>query len=205
LGPGLRSGSINTEPVARLGRRGARLGLAVALLAALVACSGDDDPPATSTPTPSPTATSTPSPTPTTPPLSAEDRAALKVYRKFWDAVVEARSIPNPQSKALPRLAGDTALTDEQAFLVLLEREGVVYEGRPKLSPEITDRDAAPTRAVTITDCVDASDWKSVRVATGEPAAAPGQASRFYTVSRVERVGDVWLVTKVSTDRSRTC
>jgi hypothetical protein len=204
-GPGLRSGSINTEPVARLGRRGARLGLAAVLLAALVACTGEDDPSATPTPTPSPTATSTPSPTPTTPPLSAEDQAALQVYRQFWDAVAEARAIPDPANKRLPRLASGTALTDEQAFLFTLQRQGVVFEGGPKLDPEITDREAEPVPSVTVTDCIDSSDWRSIRVATGESAAAPGQETRFYTVTRLEKFDDQWLVFTIETDRSRTC
>ena len=90
-------------------------GETVAVLRAftLASCSSDTDAEPTASPTTSATATPTPTTSPTTSPspVDEEAEATLDVYRKFWAAVSEARSIP------------DAALTNEQEFLLALERE----------------------------------------------------------------------------------
>lgn len=201
--------SVNSASRQHTGARGvAPRGLLAALLAlSLVACSGDQEQEPTASPTMTATVTPTPTdtPTPSPSPLDDEAEAALEVYQDFWGAVTEARSIPDATLPALSRYATGTALTNEQEFLVGLEREGVAYEGEPTLNPELTDSETRPVPAVTVTDCIDSSDWRPVRLDTGESAAAPGQEKRFYTVSRLERFDDQWLVVQVETDRSRTC
>jgi hypothetical protein len=204
----LASARISTERGHRSGRRGALGALVAGLLAlTLAGCSGDSDAEPTAPPTTSATATPTPttSPTASPSPVDEEAEAALEVYREFWAAVTEARSIPDATLPALSRYGSGTALTNEQEFLIALEREGVAYEGEPELVPEVTATETSPIPAVTVTDCIDSSDWRPIRLDTGESAAAPGQEQRFYTVSRVERFDDDWFVVEVETDRSRTC
>ena len=107
----------------------------------LAGCSGDADSPSSPTSTMSPSASATANPSPTATPTASptpldEDAAeALQVYQRFWGAVTRARSIPDATLPALATLAADTALTNEQEFLVALEREGVAYRGEPKPIP----------------------------------------------------------------------
>jgi hypothetical protein len=179
----------------------------IGLALTLAGCSGGSEPAPTPTPTDSATTTPSAATTPRASPSPTDEAnaAALKAYDRFWLAVTKARSIPDATLPALSRFGSGTALTNEQEFLLGLEREGVAYEGEPALDPQVTQVESQPLPAVTITDCIDSSDWRPVRLDTGESAAAPGQEKRFYTVSRVERFDKKWLVVEVATDRSRTC
>jgi len=177
------------------------------LLALLLAsCSSGGDPDGTPSPT-SPTATSSAaaSATASPSPPSGQQQAALEAYRGFWTAVTEARAVPDATLPALATYGSGAALTTEQEFLVALQREGVAYRGAPKLDPEVSDVEPGAAPAVTVTDCIDSSDWRPIRLSTGESAAAPGQETRFYTISRLEQLDGQWFVVQVDTDRSRTC
>jgi hypothetical protein len=118
---------------------------------------------------------------------------------------VEARSIPDSKFAALPRLAAGEALANEQSSLVFLERQGIVFQGAPALTPRATSVALQPTGSVTIEDCVDSTNWKPVVEATGESAEAPGQKPRVPSTAVVERIEDRWLVVTIDADRSRTC
>ena len=202
----LASARISTKRGLPSGRRGALGALAaIGLALTLAGCSGGSEPPPTPTPTDSVAATPSPTPGASPSPTDEANAAALKAYNRFWLAVTKARSIPDATLPALSRYGSGTALTNEQEFLLGLEREGVAYEGEPALAPQVTQVESQPLPAVTITDCIDSSAWRPVRLDTGESAAAPGQEKRFYTVSRVERFDKKWLVVEVETDRSRTC
>lgn len=180
------------------------------MLAALLlsACtSGDDTPEPTSTPTITATESPTASPiaTPTPDPSELAASAALDAYMKYWDAVVDARSVPNPRLKRLERFAGDTALANEQSFLLFLEEQGVRYDGEPAQDPQVVSVRLGDVAVVRIEDCLDSTYWLPVRIETGESAAAPDQNLRVPNRAKVELVGDRWLVTKLDADRDRTC
>ena len=174
----LTSARISTERGHRSGRRGALGGLVAVLLALTVAgCSSDSD----AEPTASPTIPATAAPTPTTSPTASpspvdEDaEAALEVYREFWAAVTEARSIPDATLPALSRYASGTALTNEQEFLLALEREGVAYEGEPKLSVVAPVAPGPVTVQFDIANPLKDAAQFTVRIAPAEdPAALAG-------------------------------
>lgn len=205
---GLPCACISTARSTENGGRGARWALAPLVLAlALVGCSSSDDgpeptPTGTSTPT---TASPSPTETPTPGPEDLAGAAALETYEQYWDAVIEARSVPDPRSPELERYAGDTALANEQSFLLFLEEQGVRYEGEPTQDPEVVNVQLGEIPVVRIEDCIDSTEWLPVRIDTGESAAAPDQNLRVPNRATVERIGDQWLVTELEADRDRTC
>jgi hypothetical protein len=168
--------------------------------------STDDGPDATPTAT-APTSSASPSPTetPTPGPEALAGAAALETYQQYWDAVIEARSVPDPRSPELERYAGDTALANEQSFLLFLEEQGVRYEGQPTQDPEVVNVELGENPVVRIEDCIDSTEWLPVRIDTGESASAPDQNLRVPNRATVEQIGDQWLVTELEADRDRTC
>jgi hypothetical protein len=131
--------------------------------------------------------------------------AALAVYRSYWDAVVEASKVPDPSHPDLEKYAADKALANEQSTLFLLEREGIVYAGEPTLNPTVASVELGASPVVIIADCVDSTNWQPVHKATGESAAAPGQAARVPNTAEARPYGDRWVITNSTADRSRTC
>ena len=177
----------------------------IVLLAGAAGCStsGGTGAPSTSAVTsPSSSASSTPSPDQSA--VAAE--AGLTAYRGYRQALNAALSQGNPQSKELARFAADKALAEARANLLQLQRLGIVYTGKPTISPSVSRvaLDAArPT--VELNDCVDNTNWVPVYKATGRSAAAPGQNRRVPLTASVQLFNGAWRVMAVQSDRSRTC
>lgn len=191
-------------------RRRARGLRAVAVLLGVLAasgCSGADGNasssprvPVTSTsPTISATATATADAT------AAAGEAALKAYRGFRKAQVAAEATADPRHRGLAKYAGDKALAQERANLRQLAEAGIVVTGKPLFSPEVADVSLGDSPVVTITDCVDTTDWTPVYEATGKSAAAPGQPMRVKATALARPYGQGWVITELKTDRSRPC
>lgn len=183
------------------GRRRLRCRVAVALLlvGALTGCSGKVEP----STKPTPIATITPTPTPDSTALATA--GAMAAYRGFRHAQVAAEAVANAHSPDLAKYAGDAALAQERANLLQLAHAGIVVKGAPVLSPKVTNVALGAARAVTITDCLDVSDWQPVYKATGKSAAAPGQPTRVLATAVARPYGDGWLIQQLTTDRSRPC
>jgi hypothetical protein len=96
-------------------------------------------------------------------------------------------------------------LVQERANLLQLAEAGIVVTGKPILSPEVTAVSLGSSPVVTITDCVDTRGWTPVYKATGKSAAAPNQPRRVLATALVRRYGDGWVITELTTDRSRAC
>src|SRR5674476_871353 len=123
-------------------KRRSRWSGAVACLADapfLAACPSDDPRPTTAPPTHTPSPT--PSATPSVDPAIAEAEAAiLEAYQGYWDAKVVSFADPTrPQDPNLERFAVDTALTDAQSTLFMMQQSGVAMVGAPSLSPVVSD------------------------------------------------------------------
>lgn len=182
--------------------------VALLLLGVLAAggCSAPVDaprPPATSTSPNSSTATATA--TSTADATTAATQAALEAYRGFRRAQVAAEAIADARHPDLSKYAGDKALAQERANLLQLAQAGIVVTGQPVFSPEVTDMSLAVAPVVSITDCVDTSGWTPVYKDTGKSAAAPGQPARVLATAVARPYGDGWLITDLTTDRSRSC
>lgn len=178
--------------------------LALALVGGCNSAPGTAQTPAPTTP--DTTATATPTPTPSTPdPTALASEAALAAYRGFRQAQVTAERTADASYQELERYAGDKALADERVNLVHMANSGVVMTGEPTFNPEVTNVALGASPTVTITDCIDTTGWAPIYEATGESAAAPGQPTRVLATALARPYGDGWLITEVTTDRSRPC
>ena len=148
-----------------------------------------------------PIPTATPSPDAT----DAAGELALDAYRGFRQAQVEAEAAADPHNAELARYAGDEALAQERSNLLQLNQAGIVVTGMPILSPEVVAVALESSPLVTITDCVDTRGWTPVYKATGRSAAAPNQPIRVLATALARPYGEGWVITELTTDRSRPC
>ena len=179
--------------------------MCIAAASLLAACTPDDPGPTTTPPTQ--TTSPTPSPTPSVDPAIAEAEAAiLEVYQGYWDAKVASFADPTqPQDPNLERFAVDTALTDAQSTLFMMQQSGVAMVGAPSLSPVVSDIALGDTGTASIVDCVDLTNWQPVFTATGDSAAAPDQTLRVPTESTAYFYDGRWTVRTSVVHRDTTC
>jgi hypothetical protein len=174
-----------------------------AMTATLAACGGHPTgQPSTS---PQPAAPSSPSVDPSVAAASAQILAAYNGYQLAYQA---AGAVPDPQNADLRKYVGDPLLTQVRQDLNLLKANGLARKGAPKTSPKITELQLGATPPVgTIQDCYDVSDVHVYNKATGKPADAPGQATRYVVTSQAKFFGgsDGWLIVQSDADRSRPC
>ena len=153
--------------------------------------------------TTSPTGTTSSSPTPD--PSASAGSAALSAYLGFREALAAAQRSANPSEPSLDRYAADKALAESRASLLIQQQAGIVFKGKPVFSPRVLTVDLSGTGSVTISDCVDSSNWTPVYQATGKSAAAPGQPARVPVTAVASTYGGRWVVRSMTSDRSRTC
>lgn len=153
--------------------------------------------------TTSPTETTPSSPTPD--PTSSAGSAALGAYLGFREALVVAQRSANPSEPNLERYAADKALAQSRASLLIQQQAGIVFKGKPVFNPHVLTVDLSGTGSVTISDCVDSSDWTPVYEATGKSAAAPNQPARVPVSAVASTYAGRWVVRSMTSDRSRTC
>jgi len=168
-------------------------------------CSDPASAPPTSSPSGTQSSTTSAPPTASADPTAEASAAALAAYRGFRAAQVEAGQTSDARNADLEKFAGDKALADERANLLQLADAGIVFVGAPALDPQVTGVDLGASPSVTITDCVDNTDWRPIHQATGESAAAPGQQLRVPATAVVRAYADRWVVMELTSDRSRSC
>jgi len=172
----------------------------------LCACSNGQAEPSVPTNTGSgsaspPSTSSSPSPGVTDPSLTQ----ALDAYQRYWAAQVSSQARPTrPQDAALAQNARGQALAGAQSTLLLFRQNGVAMTGRPVLHP-VASKTVGQADVITISDCVDSSNWKPVYIATGKSALAPGQAARVVLESTVVQANGRWLVATSNAQRDRSC
>jgi hypothetical protein len=118
---------------------------------------------------------------------------------------VAAEAVADAHNPDLAKFAGDKALAQERANLLQLAKAGIIVTGQPILKPVVTAVSLGGAPVVTITDCVDTSSWTPVYKATGKSAAAPNQPSRVLATALARPYGQGWIITELTTERSRPC
>lgn len=202
----LRSAGDRLRPSQATNRRVAALLLGIAVM---TGCSDSPEASPTSASL-TPTASSAESKlgvtdTPSSDPTAAAANAALDAYRGFRAAQVAAEATADARNKDLSKYAGDKALAQERANLLQLAEAGIVVKGRPVFNPKVVDVALGDSPVVTIMDCVDTTNWRPVYKATGKSAAAPGQPRRVMATALARPYDDRWVITELTTDRSRSC
>ena len=193
--------------------RAAVTGVVAATL--IAACSNPAPEPTPTTTIATPTTIPTPSPTPiptpsVDPAMAAAEAAILEAYRGFWDVMVRIVANPDPFDDAnkplwteLEQYAVDKARSDLFSTAYQLSDSGIAVKGEPVLDPVVSD--IVIDTSASITDCVDSTDWQPVSAATGESAAAPGQATRVTASSTLIYYDDRWVVNSYTPNREQTC
>jgi hypothetical protein len=183
--------------------------VALALLGVVfVVVSCADDPPETAPPADRPV--TQPSrqltPDPAASERAAAERAALGAYQGMQEAVTRALAKPGRAHPELKKYAQDKALSDIYATLYFYQKNGLVLEGKPKVSPRVThvDLDGNPKTA-SIADCYDSRRSQPVDARTGRSVSAPGQNQRYRVSALARELAGSWYVVQITPDRNSRC
>jgi hypothetical protein len=178
-----------------------RLGLAAAVLAALVGCSGGDgdDLPPPASPETEPTAT-----------IDPVHQEILEVYAGSVAAMVAAQRAGDPDYPELTQyfLERTPAYTKVQNGITIREADGEYYEGDIEVvSAEVTELDpeATPPEA-SITACLDRSDYQLVNREDNSPVPDAVHIER-YTVTATAWSGEDgrWFIAETEEHWDQTC
>ena len=77
--------------------------------------------------------------------------------------------------------------------------------GKPTHETDVTGVKLGDPPTVSITDCVDSTNWKPVYVATGKSALAPGQSVRVLVESTATVFDGRWVISTSVAHRDRSC
>jgi hypothetical protein len=192
------------------GTRPIRVVCAALVLAVLVPLAACSSPSATQSPTvstsPSVSSTSPSTPSPSPDPTASASSAALASYDAFWVAQVNSQAHPaKPQDPNLAKYSIDKALAGAQETIILFRRGGVAMLGKPTHETDVTGVKLGDPPTVSITDCVDSTNWKPVYVATGKSALAPGQSARVLVESTATVFDGRWVISSSVAHRDRSC
>jgi hypothetical protein len=136
-------------------------------------------------------------------------RQILAVYKGYLDVSTRQAVAGQFQSAELLEYATDPLLSETAVLMQNQKGAGQVYQGTlvsqdPRVSA--LDLNATPRPKATVTDCIDASNYRLVNKANGSPAAAPGGTRRFVVESTVLYIsGKGWRISESGTDKARPC
>lgn len=172
---------------------------AAAVAAALVGCS--DEPSEIGWPggTPPPRSVAGhPSAVPSDAVEIAAAQEILTLVEEFRE--VEMASYADPQPPHLARRELDDYLADPLLSQTLdtlnqMVEAGVVFEGHPRWDLSVSDLrlEETPSTAV-VRDCVDATDWRSVFQATGEPVPGDPRPEQYVARMYLKLYGEGWRI-----------
>ena len=180
-----------------------RTAVAALGLLTITACSEGSGPAAAALPSAQPIPSVSASASPDARSIAAA--AALEAYRGFRRAQVAAEAVADARSPALAIFAGDKALAQERTNLLQLAQAKIVVTGQPTFRPEVVSVSLDGDQVVTISDCVDNGSWSPVFRETGKSAAAPNQSATVLATALARPYRQRWIITELSSDRSRSC
>ncbi|MFI6658175.1 hypothetical protein ACIBL8_21930 [Streptomyces sp. NPDC050523] len=156
----------------------------------------------TSAPASSPTSL-----TASTDPDAAEKEAVLKAYDAFWTAQVKAYAQGDIKGTDLKKYATKDALGGVMGDVLVMKRAGTATTGTPKHRTKVTALAlSGSTPTATVEDCLDISNWKTVKKKSGQVQPFPSnQPLRYITTAKAEKWGKQWMITKLTPEGSRAC
>jgi len=185
--------------------RGRRRWLAVPGVAIVVLLASCESHPTEGGPT-----SSSPSPivsaSPSIDPQAAAKATVLTVYQKMWDAQVKAYSSGTLKNAGLESVAADQALAKIKVTALYYQDHGTIMKGKPKLSPKVASiSTGTDSDTVTITDCIDSTNYMQVYKKTGKPVGTVDSNRRHVATYTARTIATKWLITDFDIDRDRTC
>lgn len=195
-------------PRTRLVRRVRALGALPLVMTPLAACTAG--PASAPAPPPAPAAISglAPGVAATLSPAAHDAVAgALATYNGYFAAYVTAAATADGPTAGIDRYAADPLRQQAHLALRAYANAGVVLRGKPANSPTVTAINVATSPySVTLSDCVDASNWRPVVRKTGADATATNQPVRHRViVTVVEYPHGVWYVQQIVDSAEPAC
>jgi hypothetical protein len=135
--------------------------------------------------------------------------AVMTAYAGYLAAETTASQQADYGSTELTRFMGQPLLGQWVAQLYHLHaigymQTGAVVSAAPKLA-SLTVASRSGTGTAVVTDCLDETAMKIVKVSDGTPMVLPKHNSRYQTTATLRLSAGMWRVYEVDADRSRTC
>ena len=124
--------------------------------------------------------------------------ASVEAYERFWDIVIEASEIPDPDYPPLQDVATGDGLETMTLMLTELDAQGHYTSGAPGLEPTVVGLvpEEEPEEAV-IHDCIDTNSYQLMSAANDEPVEGEEYGARMAQVTLDSHEGD-WVVSSVA-------
>ncbi|MES5824917.1 hypothetical protein [Streptomyces sp. RG80] len=173
---------------------------------ALAGCSessAGDDSPSESAP-PSSTA---PSASPSADGRSQAEDEVRAAYTALWREQVKAYAQADIKGTDLKKYATKDALAEAMGDVLIMQKAGTVTKGTPVNDiTDVTVTSTGKTPTATLRDCLDISNWRTVKKKTGAVQPFPtNQPLRYVTTATAEKWGNQWMITKLTPDGNREC
>ncbi|MGW6317561.1 hypothetical protein [Streptomyces sp. NPDC055099] len=180
--------------------------LALCAATVVTACSSDGDADTSSNkPSPPPSKASESAPTRSADPLAKDKQAVLKVYEQMWEEQVKAYAKGSIDGTDLKKYSTKDALGRVMGDMLGMKQAGTVTKGAPSHDTKVAsmDLDEKIPRA-RLSDCLDISDWKTVKRESGKVQPLPTeQPPRYETTIDAEKWGKTWMITKFEPSADR--
>ncbi|MEV6056456.1 hypothetical protein [Streptomyces sp. NPDC052107] len=140
-------------------------------------------------------------------PEAAEKAAVLMAYDAFWSEQVKAYARTDIKGTELKKYATKDALGRTMGDLLMMKQAGTATSGAPTHQAAITSLTlTGSVPKATLQDCLDISNWKTIKKSTGKVQPFPSnQPLRYITTAKAEKWGKQWMFTKLTPDGKRTC
>ncbi|MDQ0956029.1 hypothetical protein QFZ24_010038 [Streptomyces phaeochromogenes] len=131
----------------------------------------------------------------------------LQVYDAFWAEQVKAYGQADIKGTDLKKYATKEALGRAMGDVLVMNEAGTATKGAPTHDAQVTSLAlTGTTPKASVRDCLDISDWRTVKKKTGAVQPFPSnQPLRYVTTAKAERWGKQWMITELTPDGKRTC
>lgn len=136
----------------------------------------------------------------------AEDEVRT-AYTAFWGEQVKAYAQADIKGTELKKYATKDALARAMSDVLVMQKAGTVTKGSPVNDViEVTVTLTGKTPTATLRDCLDISNWRTVKKKTGSVQPFPtNQPLRYVTTATAEKWGKQWMITELTPDGDSTC
>ncbi|MEH0433866.1 hypothetical protein QBB34_47745 [Streptomyces stelliscabiei] len=171
--------------------------LAACCMVGLAACSSSADQDKASDE--SPGVTQSPTAKATTDPKDTAKKEAIAAYSAYWQEMEKLYGAPSGKGIHLDQYAASAALKNAESDAKRAHDRGRIYIGGVTLTDQtVTTVDTSgKIPNVTVSSCLDISQWKTVDAKTKKPVSLPeNRLTRYLIVSVVEKYPEGWRVTR---------
>ncbi|WP_327714025.1 hypothetical protein OG381_00275 [Streptomyces sp. NBC_00490] len=136
----------------------------------------------------------------------AEDEVRT-AYSALWGEQVKAYAQADIKGTDLKKYATKDALAQAMGDVLVMQKAGTATKGAPVNDvTDVTVTLTGKTPTATLRDCLDISNWRTVKKKTGAVKPFPtNQPLRYVTTATAEKWGTQWMITELTPDGSSTC